>query len=199
MGQVGSQAQNSDEQERSPSLARLVAIWLRVVLGLALAGEGGVIFADAQMHWAGHGAWMGIAAMALGALLGLWGIHGIWVQARGRAAGEQDTPLMAPEAAVPMLGALLVYKYRLVTEEQLAAALEIQRKAGPTAPRLGTILLEMGLVSTRQLQEALAHQRSLALGRVTSARPEEAGENEADRSDDPLALGAATGREQSNS
>ena len=86
-----------------------------------------------------------------------------------------------------MLGALLVYKYRLVTEEQLAEALEIQRKADEPKPRIGSILLEMGLLSMAQLHEALAYQRSLALGEVSAAALESALEDEPETSDAPVA------------
>jgi hypothetical protein len=187
MGQVDSQAGDAgNRQKRLPSLTRLIATWVRVVFGLALAGEGGVLFADARTHYVGHGAWMGLAAMAAGSLLGLSGLYAFLVQARGPRA-DQDALPVAPEPAVPMLGALLVYKYRLVTEEQLAEALEIQRKANEPRPRIGSILLEMGLLSMAQLHEALAYQRSLALGEVSAAALESALEDEPEPSDAPVA------------
>jgi len=188
MEQVGPEAEGSEKrEERSPSLARLIAIWARVVIGLALVGEGGVLFADARMRWAGHGAWMGVAAMVVGALVGLSGLYAICAQARRRAPGDEDELLVAPEAAVPMLGALLVYKYQFITEEQLTEALEIQRKAGHNRPRIGTILLEMGVLTMAQLQEALAHQRSLAIRDGRAAILESVAEGEEETRETPVA------------
>ena len=80
-----------------------------------------------------------------------------------------------------------MYKYRLVTEEQLAEALGIQRRAAEPRPRLGSILLEMGLLTMAQLQEALAYQRSLSLGEASAPALEAALEDEAEPSDTPVA------------
>jgi hypothetical protein len=187
MAQVDPQAENACRRGgRAPSLPRLIATWIRIVFGLALVAEGGVLFADARMHYGGHGAWMGLAALAAGSLLGISGLYGFLAQARGANAAADALPA-TPERAVPMLGALLVYKYRLVTEEQLAEALGIQRRAAEPRPRLGSILLEMGLLTMAQLQEALAYQRSLSLGEASAPALEAALEDEAEPSDTPVA------------
>jgi hypothetical protein len=155
---------SEEEGKRSrPGFARFLTTWIRVVVGLALVAEGAVLFADARTHWVGHGAWVGMAAMAAGALLGLSGVWAISVQVRGpRGAPTEGLPA-APELVVPMLGALLVYKYKLITEEQLEKALETQHKDSEPRRRLGTILLDMGLVSMAEIQAALAYQRSLTI------------------------------------
>ncbi len=184
MEQVGSQERHSEEKGKgSPpqaGFARFVAAWIRVVVGLALVGEGGVLFADARTHWAGYGAWVGIVAMAVGALISLSGMWAIYAQSRGsRTVSAEEFPV-APEPAVPMLGALLVYKYKFITEEQLEKALEVQRKEGATRRRIGSILLDMGLVSMAEVQQALAYQRSMTMDSVTAAVPEGSAGHEQD-------------------
>jgi len=144
-----------------PGLLRLIAAWGRLVVGLTLVGEGGVLYADARTHWAGHGAWVGAAAALIGSLLGLSAVYAIYAQIRPRSTAADDGIPVAPEPSVPMLGALLVYKYRFITEEQLAAALEVQRKETQGQRRIGGILLDMGLLTMAELQEALSYQRSL--------------------------------------
>ncbi len=144
-----------------PGLLRLVAAWGRLVVGLALVGEGGVLYADARTHWAGHGAWVGAAAALIGSLLGLSAICAIYAQVRPRRVAADDGIPVAPEPSVPMLGALLVYKYQFISEEQLAAALEVQRKEAQGPRRIGGILLDLGLLTMAELQKALSYQRSL--------------------------------------
>ena len=64
------------------------------------------------------------------------------------------------EPVVPLLGAVLLYKYQRITQRQLNEALEQQRKeTGPNRRRLGEILLATGAITRRQLEEALEHQR----------------------------------------
>lgn len=62
------------------------------------------------------------------------------------AAGAPEEMAEESGPAAPLLGALLVYKYRLITDEQLKRALEEQRKR-PGQRRLGEILLDMGLIT----------------------------------------------------
>ncbi len=57
-----------------------------------------------------------------------------------------------------MIGELLVYRYRLITREQRDAALAQQREPGKHR-RLGEVLVQMGLVTEGDLQEALDYQR----------------------------------------
>jgi hypothetical protein len=103
-----------------------------------------------------------MAAILVGAALSLSGVYAIY--ARSRPA---DSPLvgdlpMGREASVPLLGALLVYKYHLLTEEELEQALEVQRSQGTSTRRIGGVLLDMGLISSADLQKALDYQRSLS-------------------------------------
>ena len=56
-----------------------------------------------------------------------------------------------------LLGELLVYRYRLITKEQQGRALERQREV-ERGRRLGEILIEMGFVTSSQLQDALDYQ-----------------------------------------
>jgi type IV pilus assembly protein PilB len=59
-------------------------------------------------------------------------------------------------------GEILVSR-RLVTETDVAAALEIQRRSAPRAKRIGEILIEMGLIEERHVIEALADKFNLPL------------------------------------
>lgn len=58
-----------------------------------------------------------------------------------------------------MLGQLLV-KQKLITEEQLASAIELQRKTGQ---RLGDIFAELELISRDHIEHALRKQRRLRM------------------------------------
>lgn len=58
-----------------------------------------------------------------------------------------------------MLGQLLV-KQKLITEEQLAAAIELQRTTGQ---RLGDIFAELNLITQQHIEEALRKQRRLRM------------------------------------
>jgi hypothetical protein len=68
----------------------------------------------------------------------------------------------AKEPSMPLLGALLVYKYQLITHRQLREALEEQRKTVPRR-RLGEILVLKGLITVRELEEVLSFQQSATL------------------------------------
>jgi type IV pilus assembly protein PilB len=59
-------------------------------------------------------------------------------------------------------GEILIAR-RLVTQKDVLAALEIQRKTSPRAKRIGEILIDMGLIEERHLIEALAEKFSLPL------------------------------------
>jgi len=73
-----------------------------------------------------------------------------------------------PDARIsgePLLGALLVNKYHLITAEQLEQALEEQLCYPSRSRRLGDILVAMGRLTPEQLHKALVHQGVLALRR----------------------------------
>lgn len=156
------------EQPRSgagrhhPSLLWVAVVWFRVVFGLCLATAGGVAFGHA---WTNESLpWWGVGGVTLltGLLLVLSGLY-----ARSRPPGVipqvivvEETP-EAQEPLVPLLGALLVYKYQLITHKQLRDALEEQRKSVPRR-RLGEILVLKGLITLPELEEALAFQQPQA-------------------------------------
>ena len=94
--------------------------------------------------------------------MSLSGLYSLYVRTRQQEAIVPDSIPARAEPFVPMLGALLVYKYQALTEEQLEHALEQQRKEGKNRRRLGEILLDMGLVSSAELRKALEYQRSQA-------------------------------------
>jgi hypothetical protein len=58
-----------------------------------------------------------------------------------------------------MLGQLLV-KQKLITEEQLASAIELQRQTGQ---RLGDIFAELNLITQQHIEDALRKQRRLRM------------------------------------
>ena len=153
------------QQEGSGSRKRgavwLLATWMQLVIGFGLVGEGAVLYAHARAQEAGPSWLLGMVAILSGAVLSLSGIYTIYVHSRQERTPAGDLPV-GGEASVPLLGALLVYKYRLLTEEQLEEALELQRKEGTGKRRIGGILLDMGLVSSADLRKALDYQRSLA-------------------------------------
>ena len=73
-----------------------------------------------------------------------------------------------PDARIsgePLLGALLVNKYHLITAKQLEQALEEQLCYPSGKRRLGDILVDTGRVTPEQLQKALVHQGLVALRR----------------------------------
>lgn len=140
-----------------------IVLWARVLLGLILAAVGGVVFGHAWTRESAPLWWVGTITLLTGILLVLSAIY-----ARSRPHGVTPEVLMREELAegreplVPLLGALLLYKFQRITQRQLNEALERQRKeAGKDRRRLGEILLAMGAITPRQLEEALDHQHSL--------------------------------------
>jgi len=161
IGRHGEQPRSGADGQH-PSLLWVAVVWLRVVLGLCLATAGGVAFGHAwtneSLPW-----WVvGGVTLLVGLLLVLSGLY-----ARSRPPGVipqvivvEETP-EAQEPLVPLLGALLVYKYQLITHKQLRDALEEQRKSVPRR-RLGEILVLKGLITLPELEEALAAQQPQA-------------------------------------
>jgi hypothetical protein len=138
-------------------------VWLRLILGLVLAGGGGVAMGHA---WTSESTpWWAVGGMTLmvGVLMVLSGVY-----ARSHPRGVIPHVIVTEEASearepsMPLLGALLVYKYQLITHRQLREALEEQRKAVPRR-RLGEILVLKGLITVRELEETLSFQQSAAL------------------------------------
>ncbi len=108
-------------------------------------------------------------ALAGGSALCISGAYDGWVGRRQEAATVDASPVESSEPLVPMLGALLVYRYQALSEGQLQRALEQQRREGRDRRLLGEILLEMGYVSPAQLRKALEYQQSEA-ARIRAAR-----------------------------
>ena len=148
--------------------------WAELVFGSALAGSAGI--------WAGQ-AWSannpilylpGLVTLVCGAALAVAGAqHGRPLKAPAdHHPGELPLPHSsgAEQPALPLLGELLVHKYHLITEEQLAEALDKQRKHGG---QLGHILIAMELLDDEQLRKVLEDQVSYGdPWRKAAARPE---------------------------
>ncbi len=138
----------------------VVLVWGRVAVGLVLVATGGVAFGHAWTREYVSLWWVGAITLLVGILLVVSGLC-----ARSRPADITPQAAMPGEAPppqeplVPLLGALLVYKYQRITHKQLNEALAQQRKEQKNRRRLGEILLEMGAITEPQLEEALAQQR----------------------------------------
>ncbi len=140
----------------------MIVLWGRVLVGLILATVGGVVFGHAWTREYAPFWWVGAISLLTGILLVLSALY-----ARSRPPGVTPEVLMREELAegreplVPLLGALLLYKFQRITQRQLNESLARQRKqAGKDRRRVGEILLAMGAITPGQLVEALEHQRS---------------------------------------
>ncbi len=180
MSQSTTENQSADKARAisRPGLAWLLVTWGRLVIGLALAGEGGVLYAHARTEAGAGPSWVGLTAIVVGALLSLSGLYAIYARTRPCEVIVPDSVPARAEPAMPMLGALLVYKYGALTEEQLEQALEQQRSEGVNRRRIGEILLDMGFIGAADLQKALEHQRA-------QARKEQEAAAEGDRQEQP--------------
>ena len=136
----------------------LAVIWGRVLVGLTLAATAGVTFGHAWTEERNSLWWVGEVTLLAGVLLMLSALY-----ARSEAKeiatslAEASESVRPRERLVPLLGALLVYKYQLISHQQLAAAIQEQRK---DKRLLGQILKAQGLITEGQLQEALTYQRT---------------------------------------
>jgi hypothetical protein len=169
----GQSSSHTDQNKADRSSLWAAINWVRVIVGIALVAEGGVLYAHSRMDEGGPLWIVGAIAILVGALMALPGVVSICRSRLPEIIIAEPLP-GAPEQTLPMLGALLVYKYRLITEEQLEKALEIQRKDGTNRRLLGGVLLDMGLISTAELQTALEHQRALV---ERKPQPDDVGAN----------------------
>ncbi len=141
-------------------LVGAIVVWGRVLVGLALATVGGVAFGHAWTHESAPLWWVGAITLLVGILLVLSGWY-----ARAHPRGITPEVALREETAegreplVPLLGAVLLYKYQRITQQQLNEALGKQRKEKHKR-RVGEILLAMKAVTRSQLQEALEYQQS---------------------------------------
>jgi hypothetical protein len=138
----------------------VAVLWARAILGIVLAAIGGVAFGQA---WANESVpWWAVGGITLlaGALLVLSGLYARSHPPRvsARVIVEEE-PAESQEPQMPLLGALLVYKYHLITRAQLEDALREQKRTKPRR-RLGEILVLKGLITVSELEEALAFQDS---------------------------------------
>jgi hypothetical protein len=159
-----------DRERRAPgpeargdgTVVWVVVVWARVVIGLILGAAGGVAFGHAWTSASGPWWWVGAISLLTGLLLLLSGLY-----ARSRPPGvtpefvAQEQAPAAQEPLVPLLGALLVYKYQRISHTTLEKALERQRTEA-NRRRLGEILISMEAVTRSDLEEALRYQRELA-------------------------------------
>jgi len=140
----------------------VVVVWGRVVLGLLLAGTGGMAFGHAWTNDNTPMWWVGSITLLVGLLLVL---SGIYARTRGAEAPVEvilpEQPAGAHEPLVPLLGAILVYKYQYITQKQLQQALAEQAQSQPRR-RLGEILVLKGFLTASQLEEALNFQHGVA-------------------------------------
>jgi hypothetical protein len=140
-----------------------VLVWARVVSGLLLAGVSGVVFGHAWTRESMPLWWVGAISLLAGSLLLLSGLY-----ARSRPPGVVPEIAMRDELAegaeplVPLIGALLVYRFQRITQKQLSDALDEQRREGPGRRLIGEILIARGAITRPQLEEALEFQRSAA-------------------------------------
>ncbi len=160
--------QTSEEGRQEPARREpvrdvlwITTTWGRVVLGLALAAIAGVSFGHAWSNESTSLWVVGGVTLLTGVLLVLSGLY----------VRNEPEPPPAPkteeerEELIPLLGALLVYKYQLISHAQLQHGLEEQRRS---TRLIGEILVEQGLVTEGQVQVALAHQLSCSEAREAS-------------------------------
>jgi len=96
-------------------------------------------------------------SISAGVMLLLCGIGDRRVSAGKRPAPWAVRRTSPPQTKpVPRLGQILVHQMRLITQEQLQQALTERRRSG--CP-LGQAVVEMGCITPRQLEQALARQR----------------------------------------
>ncbi len=180
-GEQSGQPDPGEATSRREDRVWTAVVWLRLVLGLVLAGGGGAAMGHA---WTSESTpWWGVGGTTLmvGVLMVLSGVY-----ARSHPRGVVPHVIVteesseAKEPSMPLLGALLVYKYQLITHRQLREALEEQRKTVPRR-RLGEILVLKGLITVRELEEVLSFQQSATLEEAASQEeaPEQGEEVEA--------------------
>lgn len=161
-GSSGEQRPGPVRSQPGHGLVWAVLVWGRVVMGLILAGVAGLAFGHAwtreyEPYW-----WVGAISLLAGSLLVLSGLY-----ARSRPPGAAPEIAMregvtdTEQPLVPLLGALLVYKYQRITQKQLNEALAQQHREGEHRRRLGEILVAMAAITESQLEEALEFQRSV--------------------------------------
>jgi len=159
---VGQSERHASNRVEEPSRSALwiAVIWGRVLIGLALAGAGGAAFGHAWTNESAPWWGIGVTTLMVGMLLVL---SAVYARSRppdmGPRVAVPEEPVQSQEPLLPLLGALLVYKYRLISHAQLQEALTEQQKTKPRR-RLGEVLVLKGIITVSQLEKALEFQRS---------------------------------------
>jgi hypothetical protein len=146
-----------------PDIITSLLIMGQVVIGVALAAIAGPLFAHASTTHDMPAWWIGGTCLVTGVFLVIGGLTSRRKRIQRLLSSPEpstDSQKAPRDPTMPMLGALLVYKYRVITESQLQRALEMQRKEKGNHKRLGELLLEMGLITEAQLRKALDYQQS---------------------------------------
>ncbi len=135
--------------------------WTRIYFGMGLAAVSGIVlfYAWDEEHMP---IWWLASLTVLAILLFLCsGIYARVMQKQELRGGVPSLGLAGEEERPPLLGDLLVRKYRLISTQTLQRALALQRG---TKRLLGEVLLNMGEVNSADLLTALNDQRHYANG-----------------------------------
>ncbi len=150
-----------------PDSLSALLVKAQMAVGVALGAVAGPVFAHAVVTQQVASWWVGGICVFTGVVLTVAGLTSSKRRAQRLllsatpTEGKQSKDAAEPTGpGVPMLGALLVYKYQVITEGQLERVLKEQQRRKEPRPRLGQLLLEMGLVTRSQLYRALEYQRS---------------------------------------
>lgn len=173
--------QSQHEQHGSPSTrnrvqARLASVAPKLV-GPAVFAIGCGAWALMPLDKTAPAWWIGASFFALSGLFLSLLAHRTDPARRAHAAplppSQADLNgrrLDDPDVVVPMIGALLAFRFRAINEWQLAKALAVQRKQRRSKQSLGRILLDMGLVTQPQLRQALDYQKEYERRKRASLR-----------------------------
>jgi len=145
---------------------------LQAALGLILCGAGGAALALGPLHPRSQMWWALAGAAALAGLcLVLTHRRSPRPALTSAGAASAPDPPRQPDVLVPMLGALLAFKFRFINEWQLQKALDLQRRDRKHQRRLGSILIDLGFITRAQLDQALQAQRTYARLKRDRLRP----------------------------
>lgn len=146
--------------------------WVLLGLGLLIAVTAVAVLARAWSAKDPVSGWAGVLLVAGGIGVAAPGAARLrQLKVASHPSGPDSHSPPQPEAAtgtgaLPRLGEILIYKYHLISERDLARALERQQQGIPRP--LGEVLIEMGKITWRDL--ALALQDQLGSG-VSYKRP----------------------------
>ena len=130
----------------------MIMQWTRVYLGAAMAALSGVLLCYSWDE-APLPAWQRGGVLLAVVLFVFSGLY-LWEKQRQFLATTRPV-LELPEDRPPLLGELLVFKYRLISVRTLERALAVQRESKKL---LGETLLELGEISQADLEMVLRDQ-----------------------------------------